>query len=92
MLQVDKFVAPKPESIEAVQTWLKNSGIAAQTVTSAGDWISAKVPLEKANAMLDADFKQYSHTDSNTSIIRTLSYSIPANLKGHLEFVHPATT
>ena len=42
--------------------------------------------------MLDADFKQYSHTDTNTSIIRTLSYSIPANLKGHLEFVHPATT
>ncbi|RPD78406.1 family S53 protease-like protein [Lentinus tigrinus ALCF2SS1-7] len=90
--QVEKFVAPKPESVNAVQTWLKDNDIVAQAVTPAGDWISAKISVAKANAMLDADFQQYSHVGTNTSVIRTHSYSIPANLKGHLDFVHPATT
>ena len=58
VFQVDKFVAPKPESVEAVQTWLKDNGVAAQTLTPAGDWISAKIPLSKANAMLDAYFQK----------------------------------
>ena len=44
---------------------------------------------DNANALLDADFAVYTHSDTGKQVIRTMSYSIPAALQGHLDFVHP---
>ena len=42
--------------------------------------------------MLDADFSVFTHDESGTQIVRALQYSIPENLAGHLQVVHPVTT
>ncbi|OBZ67275.1 Tripeptidyl-peptidase SED2 [Grifola frondosa] len=90
--EVEKFVAPKPESVDAVNAWLNNSGVTAQTLSPAGDWLAIEVPVSKANQMLNANFSLYTHADSGNTAIRTLAYSIPSSLQGHLDFVHPTTT
>lgn len=64
----------------------------AETVSPAGDWLSISVPLSKANELFDADFDVYTHTASGKQAIRTLSYSIPTELVGHLSFVHPTVS
>lgn len=84
-------MAPKPESIEAVEAWLQENDIQATTASPFGDWLSFSVPVSKANELLDADFKEFVDTSSGKTIIRTLAYSIPADLKGHLDLVHPTT-
>ncbi|KAI0745384.1 family S53 protease [Earliella scabrosa] len=89
--EVEAFVAPKPETVEAVQAWLKENDIVATKASPAGDWLSFSIPVSKANELLDADFTEFSHPDSEEKFIRTLTYSIPADLKGHLDFVHPTT-
>lgn len=53
--------------------------------------LSFSIPVSKASELLDADFAVFNHTATGKTMIRTLAYSIPAELKGHLDFVHPTT-
>ncbi|KAI0633274.1 family S53 protease [Trametes polyzona] len=89
--EVEAFVTPKPETLAAVNAWLKENDIEATKASPAGDWLSFSIPVSKANALLDAEFSVFNHTATGKTSIRTLSYSIPSDLKGHLDFVHPTT-
>ncbi|EJF57919.1 family S53 protease [Dichomitus squalens LYAD-421 SS1] len=89
--EVEALVAPSAESVQKVKTWLSNNNITAQAISPAGDWLSINVPVSKANALLSADFNEYTHDASNKTAIRTLTYSVPETLKGHLAFVYPTT-
>ncbi|KIP04581.1 hypothetical protein PHLGIDRAFT_25524 [Phlebiopsis gigantea 11061_1 CR5-6] len=87
--EVEKFVVPSAATSEAVNAWLKESGLTVSATSPAGDWLTVSVPVNKANELFDADFAVYTHSDTGKQIVRTLSYSIPAELSGHLDFVHP---
>ncbi|OJT04995.1 Tripeptidyl-peptidase SED4 [Trametes pubescens] len=90
--EVEQYVAPKPESVTAVNAWLANNGLRATPISPAGDWIAVQVPVNKANELLGAHFSVFNDEKTGHQVIRTLSYSIPAELKGHLDLVHPTTT
>ncbi len=47
------------------------------------------IPVQKANALLNANYTQYLHKNSNTSILATLSYSVPPDVKEHVSFIYP---
>ena len=85
-------MAPKPESVSAVNAWLKEHGLSATPITPAGDWLMIDVPVSKANELFETEFSVYTHGDTGKQAIRTLSYSIPADLVGHLDLVHPTVT
>lgn len=78
--------------MDAVNAWLKENDIDAKTISATGDWLSFEVPVSKANDLFDADFSVYTHDETGTEAVRTLSYSIPAELQGHLDLVHPTVT
>lgn len=86
-----QFVAPTQDTVEAVTAWLKENDIEASQASPAGDWLSFSIPVSKANELFDADFSVFTHTSTGSQTIRTLSYSIPTDLKGKLDFVHPTT-
>lgn len=88
---MEALVAPKPETVAAVNTWLSENGIEASTVSPAGDWLQFAIPVSKANELLETRFSMFNHTPSGRTVIRTLAYSIPADLKGHVDLVHPTT-
>ncbi|RDX47318.1 family S53 protease [Lentinus brumalis] len=90
--EVQQLVAPTQDSVDAVNSWLKENDISAKTISATGDWLSFEVPVSKANELLDADFSIYTHDETGTEAVRTLSYSIPAELQGHLDLVHPTVT
>ena len=90
--QVQQLVAPAQDSIDAVNAWLKENDISAKTISSTGEWLSFEVPVSKANDLFDADFSIFKHDDTGVEAVRTLSYSIPAELQGHLDLVHPTVT
>ena len=89
---MQQLVAPVQGSIDAVNAWLKENGITAKSASAAGDWLSFEVPVRKANELFDADFSVFKHDDTGIEAVRTLSYSIPAELEGHLDLVHPTVT
>lgn len=83
---------PDQASVDAVNAFLESNGVNATVLSPAGDWLGFSVPVSKANEMFDADFAIFKHTDTGAESIRTLSYSIPSSLQGHLDIVHPTTT
>ena len=90
--QVEAFVAPKAASLTAVKAWLAKNNVTAETASAAGDWLNIRVPVAQADTLLSAQFNEYVHQASNATSLRTMAYSIPANLKGHLDFVYPTTS
>lgn len=91
-VQVEQLVAPSATSVAAVNAWLTENGLTAQTISPAGDWLAFEVPVSQANELFDADFSVFTHDESGLQAVRTLAYSIPAELQGHLDLVHPTIT
>ncbi|KAI0047118.1 family S53 protease-like protein [Auriscalpium vulgare] len=90
--EVEKFVAPAPQSVAAVSAFLSEHGVTAKPISPAGDWLSIDVTVAQANALFNTEFTTFTHTETGATAVRTLEYSIPADLQGHLDFVHPTTT
>ncbi|KAI0716525.1 family S53 protease [Earliella scabrosa] len=89
--EVAELVAPKPDSLEAVADWLRNNQIEWTARPSLEHLIDVHVPIRHANAIIGADYAMYLHERTNTTMLRTLSYSLPKHLHEHIEFVYPTT-
>jgi tripeptidyl-peptidase-1 len=81
---------PTTESLTAVTAWLDSHGLKASVASPYGEWLKVDVPVSKANEMLDANYETFTHIETGKQIIRTLAYSLPADLHAHIEAVHPA--
>ncbi|ETW83671.1 serine protease S53 [Heterobasidion irregulare TC 32-1] len=91
--EVERLVAPRPESLAAVQEWLAGHGIpkSACTHSPAKDWVKVDVPVSKAEAMLDTKYSVWQHTVDGDVLVRTTSYSLPEHLHAHVELIQPTT-
>ncbi|KAL6306869.1 family S53 protease [Sparassis latifolia] len=87
-----QFVAPTSETTAAVNSWLQANDITATAITPAADWLSFSIPVSKANDIFATEFSVFTHSSTGKQTIRTLEYSIPAELQGHLDIVYPGTT
>jgi tripeptidyl-peptidase-1 len=79
---VAALLAPAPEAQQAVRRWMASHGIEedVEARSYAGDWIRARVPVEKARDMLDADFAVWARDGDERQIVRALQYSLPREL------------
>ncbi|KAA1472281.1 family S53 protease [Dentipellis sp. KUC8613] len=89
--EVAAFVAPASETVSYVQAWLKAHNLTSTPFSTAGDWLAVNATVEQANALLQAQFTKFTHADTGKQVVRTLSYSVPDNLHGLVQFVHPTT-
>ena len=92
--QVAELVAPHPDTLELVGSWLAHHEVSssAVSITHGGGWLTIKkLPLTKANTLLGASYQTYRHTETNESVIRTVGYSLPAALHEHVQTVAPTT-
>ncbi|KAJ6527418.1 family S53 protease [Mycena capillaripes] len=87
--EVNKFVTPSGETLSQVNSWLAAHGIAPSPLTPAGDWISVNMSVSLANEMLAAEFWTFQNQDTNQTVVRTLSYSVPTALEARIRWVHP---
>ncbi|KAI0066344.1 subtilisin-like protein [Artomyces pyxidatus] len=90
--EVNAFVSPKPETVAAVDAWLSENGLTAKTLSPSGDWLGFQTTVSEANELFGADFSTFTHDETGETAVRTLAYSIPASLQGHLDLVHPTIT
>ncbi|KZT03971.1 family S53 protease [Laetiporus sulphureus 93-53] len=90
--EVDSFVQPDSESVEAVTSWLSEYDLTATNLSSAGDILSVELTVGQANDLLSADYSLFTHEATGQQTLRTLNYSIPVDLANHVNFVHPTVT
>ncbi|KAH9003215.1 subtilisin-like protein [Lactarius hatsudake] len=92
--QVAEHVIPHPHSLELVKSWLKFHGVlpSSISVSHGGNWLTLTgVSVSKANDLLGASYQLYQHVGTNEIIVRTIGYSLPAALHGHVLTVAPTT-
>ena len=92
--QVAKLVAPHPDTLSLVSSWLEDHGIPPSSVsmTLGGNWlIVIGVPVPLANDILGASYQRYLNVETKDTVLRTISYSLPDALHGHIQTVVPTT-
>ncbi|EMD32617.1 hypothetical protein CERSUDRAFT_118652 [Gelatoporia subvermispora B] len=91
--EVDALVAPHPDSIDLVTEWLMSHGISEDSMglSPAQDWVVIKVPVGLAEKMLNTEYHVWSHEASNSSLVRTTTYSLPDYLHEHIDLIQPTT-
>ena len=92
--QVAELVAPHPDTIEYIGSWLEHHDVPASLVsfTHGGCWLTLSgLPVPQADALLGASYRLYRHAETNQTVLRTIGYSLPAILHEHVQTVVPTT-
>ncbi|KAI0659407.1 family S53 protease-like protein [Cubamyces menziesii] len=90
--EVEQLVAPKSAAVDAVNAWLQENSLSGAALTPAGDWVGFEIPVHQANGFFNANFSVFEHEQTKTQMVRTMAYSLPASLQGHVDVVHPTTS
>ena len=92
--EVAELVAPHPDTLDLVTAWLSHYGVCLTSVstTPGGHWlIIAAVPVDQANALLNASYQLYRHLETKEIVLRTIHYSLPKALSEYVQAVTPTT-
>ncbi|KAF8261294.1 subtilisin-like protein [Lactarius quietus] len=92
--QVAELVAPPTEVLYLVNAWLKHHRVRPSSISTkhGGSWLTLiGMPISRANDLLEASYQLYYHIETNTTVLRTLSYGLPEALLEHVQTVAPTT-
>ncbi|KAJ7248940.1 subtilisin-like protein [Mycena rebaudengoi] len=91
--EVKSFVQPSNETVTVFNSFAALNGLKEPTVISPnGDWVSLTLTVSQANQLFGAQFEKFSHASLTEPITRTLTISLPSELIGHVDVVHPSTS
>ncbi|KAE9396252.1 family S53 protease-like protein [Gymnopus androsaceus JB14] len=91
MEEVKSFVQPSSETVSAFASFASANGLEPTVISPNGDWVSITLPVSQANQLFATQFEVFTHPDMSDTITRTLSVSLPSELVGHIDVIHPTT-
>ncbi|KAH9029449.1 subtilisin-like protein [Lactarius hengduanensis] len=92
--QVAEVVAPHQDTLDLVNSWLEHYDIPSSSIsmTLGGNWLMVVgVSVPQANRILGASYQLYQHVETNDTVLRTIGYSLPEVLHGHILTIVPTT-
>ncbi|KAH9011594.1 subtilisin-like protein [Lactarius pseudohatsudake] len=92
--EVAELVAPPSHVLELANAWLDHYGVHPSNISTkhGGSWLTLSgVPVPRANKLLSASYQLYQYIGTNETVLRTLSYGLPAALVEHVQSVAPTT-
>ncbi|KAJ7112475.1 family S53 protease-like protein [Mycena epipterygia] len=91
MEEVKSFVEPSAETVSTFAAFASANGLKPTVISPNGDWVSITLPVSQANELFAAQFEVFTHPAMSDTITRTLSVSLPSELVGHIDVIHPTT-
>ncbi|TVY38914.1 Tripeptidyl-peptidase [Lachnellula subtilissima] len=89
---IDAMIAPKDESKDLVMQWLESEGMSDEASLSPRlDTVLIQTTVDKIEKLLKAEYNAFIHATTGDEVLRTLEYSLPDVLKGHVDMVQPTT-
>lgn len=89
---VHDLVRPHSHVCEAIESWLENAGFGDRwRYNSAKTWIDLPVSVDEAEKLLRAKYYTWRHTDG-TELLRTTSWSLPADIHSHITTIQPTNS
>lgn len=87
--EVNQLVAPTPQAVDAVMDFIQSHGADAHCATPNCDFITTAVPIQTANQLLGAQYREYVHASSGMRLYSTDAYSLPVSVAEFVDFVSP---
>lgn len=87
--ELRSYTAPSRAAVDAVSAWLRSKDVSSINIDN--DWVTITTTVDRANALLDTHFDWYQYEGSKTPVLRTLAYSVPDGMLGHVDLVQPTT-
>ncbi|KAF7364420.1 Family S53 protease-like protein [Mycena sanguinolenta] len=91
MDDVKTYAQPCADTVSAFNAFASANGLTPTVISPNGDWLSITLSVSQANTLFAAKFERFTHPSLNGSITRTLSVSLPSELVGHVDVIHPTT-
>lgn len=89
---IDAIIAPRDESGDMVMSWLEAAGLRGHASYSPrGDSIVVEASVAQVERLLDATYEPFANAETGERVLRTLEFSLPAALRGHVDTVQPTT-
>jgi tripeptidyl-peptidase-1 len=90
--ELKDLIKPRAESTDSILSWLESSGVSPEDVVNDGEWINFVAPVSTAEKMLDTTFRIYqSLVREDIKKIRALHYSVPKDVREHIDMIQPTT-
>ncbi|KAI8941272.1 hypothetical protein NX059_002502 [Plenodomus lindquistii] len=90
--ELKALIKPRAESTSAVLNWLQQSGVESRDIENDGEWINFYAPVKRAEEMMGTTFKTYqSEVRPAIKKIRSLGYSVPKQVRSHIDMIQPTT-
>jgi tripeptidyl-peptidase-1 len=83
---------PPTAATSAIMTFTKANGLEATIVSDMGEWVQFTTTVAHANTLFNANYQSFAYASTSTTLTRTLSYSLPSTLVGHVDTIIPTTT
>lgn len=90
--EVKSFMQPSSASVAAVNAFAEANNLNMTSTSPNGDWVSFTMTVGHANALFGANYETFARESMSQPIVRTLSVSLPSDLVGHVDVVHPSTS
>lgn len=89
--QVAETFAPSQESYASVLEWLSEHGISAERVKQSQSlsWLHFDATVSEAENLLNSQYFEYKHATTGQAHVACEEYSIPEDIKKHIDFVTP---
>jgi tripeptidyl-peptidase I len=75
-----------------VESWLHDHGIRQFDYSPARNWVTVSLPVSVVEFLLDTKYYIFCHEEDEEVIIRTLEWSIPLRLHGHVDAIQPTNS
>ncbi|KAF1955942.1 subtilisin-like protein [Byssothecium circinans] len=86
------MIAPRQESSDLVMNWLNESVLGEEAkVSLLGDYVTVDASVNAVEKLLNAEYSTFLRSGTPEKTLRTLSYSLPSVLTGHVDMVQPTT-
>ncbi|KAJ7620173.1 subtilisin-like protein [Roridomyces roridus] len=89
--EVKEFVKPSSETLAAFENFTSANGLSATSTSPQGNWVSVNMSVFQANTLFRAQYQRFSHPSLAEPLTRTLAISLPSELVGHVDAIHPGT-
>ena len=86
--EVRSYTAPSAKAVADVTAWIGEYDVKHQVDN---DWMSISTTVGTANELLNTTFAWYEYEAGGGPKLRTLEYSVPDEVAGHVDLVQPTT-
>lgn len=89
--ELAELLKPAEGASIAIRSWLEKHGVEADHISEKGEWLNFKTTVARAEDLLNTKFNVYHNKHAKGDKIRTLRYSVPAELHEHIDMIQPTT-